>query len=382
MRPPAHIIAKLAYVVVMLAVAGAGTLNGALRLTPDAKLFGVEVGAERPPLAWRAWRDETFQRAFLAWYEQRWGLRGYAVRSDNSLVMALFGQPRSAESVVVGERGVLFSREDVELVNRSDPPDAARAIAHKLASVRARLRARGVVLVPVVIPAKTSLHRDAVPLAWRRRGVFGASDENIYGAFVATLRAEGAPFVDARAMLEKRPGAFPRTGRHWTAAAGCLTLDAVFALARAEMPELGDEHLDCATTTLQDPSIDEEPFDLFRLLNTWDRKPADVTVARLSGLRAGATLRVPTLFVGSSFLWQFVHVARALDVAKPSLFYYYDKSVLDTEALTFTKKVEPFTDAWRDDTFSKRLFVLGILETFIPEDGRVFLEELDRELSR
>jgi hypothetical protein len=382
MRPPPHIVAKLAYVASTLAIAAAGTLNGALHVVPDARLFGVEVGAERPAFAWRAWRDDTFQSGFIKWYEQRWGLRGYAVRSDNALVMGLFGQPRSAESVVGGERGILFSREDVELVNRSDPPDAPRAIAQKLARVQARLRARGTVLVPVVIPAKTSLHRDAVPAAWRRRGVFGASDKNIYGAFVETLRAEGASFVDARAMLETRAAVFPRTGRHWTVSAGCLTLEAVFDKARAEMPELGAGHLDCATTTLHDPSIDEEPFDLFRLLNTWSPKPADVVVERLSAPHAGRELRVPTLFVGSSFLWQFVHVARALDVAKPSLFYYYDKSVLDTDTLTFTKRVEPFTEAWRADTFSKRLFVLGILETFIPEDGRVFLEELDEELAR
>lgn len=65
---------------------------------------------------------------------------------------------------------------------------------------------------------------------------------------------------------------------------------------------------------------------------------------------------------------------------QPSLFYYYDASVVETTTMLITKKVEPFTDDWREDTFEKRLFIVGILETYIPGDGERFFAELEKEL--
>jgi hypothetical protein len=56
--------------------------------------------------------------------------------------------------------------------------------------------------------------------------------------------------------------------------------------------------------------------------------------------------------------------------------------VVDTTTLLITKKVAPFTDDWRRDTFSKRFFVVGVLEAYLPDDGKKFFEELDQEMDR
>ena len=99
-----------------------------------------------------------------------------------------------------------------------------------------------------------------------------------------------------------------------------------------------------------------------------------------SSAKSSPALQVPTLFVGSSFVWKFAHVSRELEALQPSLFYYYDESVVDPRTTLITKKVEPFTDTWREDTFGKRLIIVAVLETYLPSDGQKFLTEIEKEL--
>jgi len=380
--------AKVGYVAGMLAFASLGTVNlAASALRPaapieDAPLFGVEVDAKTPKLTLREVWTESFQRDAMLWFEQNWGLRGYAVRTDNTIVHGLFGEARSGQAVV-GRGGVLISDEDVKYVNRVDPPEPSIAQAKNIARIQRKLRARGKVVIPVIIPSKTSFFRAAIPDGWKRRGSYARPDENLYGAFTRALRAEGAAFVDGRALLgAEMPDdhVFAPTGRHWRMSAGCRVLQAALDAARPDLPELGDDRFDCTTRVDPHASIEDEDYDLFRLLNVWEDKPAGIDVEVLAAPKAPGSLRIPTIFVGSSFVWKFVRVSRELEVFQPSLFYYYDSSVVDTTTLMITKKVEPFTDDWRKDTFSKRLFIVGILETYIPSDGERFLAELEKEI--
>lgn len=379
---PLRTCAKLAYVGGVLAFVSLGTVNIVARKIKDADLFGVEFDAKAPTLSFAEIRSETFQRDATLWFEQHWGLRGYAVRTDNTIVMSLFGEARSGQAVV-GRHGVLISEEDIKYVNRPDAPDASVAQAKHVARVQAKMRRRGKALIPVIIPSKTSFFGDAVPVGWRRRGAYGLADKNLYGAFTEALAAEGATFVDGRALLEREMDprhVFAPTGRHWRMSAGCRVLQAAVDAARPDLPELGDARFDCRTRVDTQASIEDEDYDLFRLLNVWNDKPAGIDVEVLDAPKAPASLKVPTIFVGSSFVWKFVHVSRELDVLQPSLFYYYDSSVVETATMLVTKKVEPFTAGWREDTFSKRLFVVGMLETYIPGDGQRFLAELEQEL--
>ncbi len=378
---------KLAYVGAMLAIAATGTINLAAKVTPDVALDGVEAPAEPPILSLAGVRSEAYQRDLNAWFEQRWGLRGYAVRTDNTLMQRLFAETRSVtfSSPVVAKGGVLDIEEDITYVNRFDPAAAQIAAAARIARVQKKLRERGNILVPVIIPAKTSFFRDEVPPGRRRRGAFGLSDVNVYGAFVQTLADNGARFVDGRRLLTEEhwtpERVFAPTGRHWRMAPACRVLQAALDIARPDLPDLGTEQIDCTTTIDPDPPASSEDFDLFRLLNVWGARPAGMNVEKLHPKKTPPGLQVPTLFVGSSFVWKFVRISNELENLRPSLYYYYDSSVVDTVTMLITKKVEPFTDAWREDTFSKKLIVVGILETYIPGDGEKFFLELEKELA-
>ncbi len=377
---------KAAYVVGMLALAAAGALDLAFGLVSDHPLDGVEVSASRPALTLATVRDESYQQKLTAWFEQHWGLRGYAVRTDNTLVLAAFGETRGGTPAWPARDGVLMMAEDVDYVNRVGPPEAVIAAAKKTARLQTKLRARGIALVPVIIPAKTSIFRDAVPDRWRRRGAFGASDENAYGAFRRTLEAEGARFVDGRALLlglHLPPSRiFAPTGRHWRPSAACRVLQEAVDVARADLPELGTAQIDCKTWIDPNPSRAAEELDLFRLLNVWRPKPSDADVEVFVGEHGTPGLQLPTLFVGSSFVWTFGRVSHDLEVLRPSLFYYYNAQVVDLATMAPGPKVMPHTAKWREETFSKRLVVMGILETYLPADGESFIQEVEEEVDR
>ncbi|MBX3198781.1 MAG: hypothetical protein KF850_01930 [Labilithrix sp.] len=384
----AHALGKVAYVVGLLATAAAGTIAMATETFTDVKLEGAELTAPVPSLGLRALRTEVFQKESTAWFEQRWGLRGYAVRADNTLGVELFHETRVDQDAVVGRDGVLFTRDDLAYVNRNDPPDQTIALARRFARLQTQLLERGTVLLPVIAPSKTSFHRDAIPTAWRRRGAFGQSDKNLYGAFVGTLEESGALFVDGRALLRAEVDAattqpedvFARPARHWGLAAACRVLQASVDTVRREIRELGDEQIDCKATLDRNPSVDHVNFDIFKLLNTWKAKPAAVDVDVLVGQQSGDRLHVPTLYVGSSFVWAFAQVTRERGALNPALCYFYDESVHDPLTTRFVKKVEPFTDTWRADTLARRLIIVVILETYLPVDGVKFLGELEAEI--
>jgi hypothetical protein len=191
---------QLAYVVLLLAMTTVGTLSMATA-AHDVHLEGVEMSATRPAFRLASVRHETFQKEMTAWFEQRWGLRGYAVRTENTIGVHIFGETRTDQHPVVGDDGVLFTRDDLAYVNRAEPSDATIALAQQFARVQKKLRARGRLLLPVVIPSKTTFHRKSVPSSWRRRGAFGHSDDDLYRPFVRTLADTRTLFVDARAIL-------------------------------------------------------------------------------------------------------------------------------------------------------------------------------------
>lgn len=375
---------QLAYVVAVLAIASAGTLNLAFGLVPDVKLDGVEVVGTFPNFSVARARSESFQHELTAWFDQHWALRGYAVRTENTIGVRVFGETRTDQHAAVGREGVLFTRDDLAYVNRAESPTATVALAKQFGRVQQKLRARGTEMLPILIPSKTTLYRDFVPATWRRRGAFGRSDTDVYAPFVETLRADGTLFVDARALLvaeSKRPeDVFSHPGRHWRPAAGCRTLQAAVDALRSRIPELGTAQIDCTTKLDEHPSVALEDFDIFRLINIWGEQPRNVEVDLLTGSAASSELRFPTLYVGSSFVWKFSQVTRELRAFSPAYVYFYDESIVDSDTTLIIKKVVPFTDEWRKDTFGRQVIIVGVLETFLPEDGKKFLDEVEKEL--
>ncbi|HVJ94404.1 MAG TPA: hypothetical protein VM580_31670, partial [Labilithrix sp.] len=154
-------LAKLAYVTGMLGVVSLGTLNLIAKVVPDVALDGVEVTAKAPTFTFDAVRNEEFQKNATSWFEQHWGLRGYAVRTDNTIVYRLFGESRAGR-VVIARSGALISSEDIVYASRDDGRDAVAAMAELVGRVQRKMRRRGNILVPLVIPSKTSFYRHDV----------------------------------------------------------------------------------------------------------------------------------------------------------------------------------------------------------------------------
>ena len=380
---------KIVWIVLVLALASAGSIVMMTESPKDVVLYGVENGAERPALSASGVFHEKFQPAATTWFEQHWGLRGYAVRTDNTINDDVFRETRMGQFVVLGRRSVQLKDEDVSYYNRTEGPAESIAAAEKFARVQTRLRAKGTLLLPVIIPSKTTFFRDELPDAFKRDGAAGLSDRNFYGAFVKTLEDRHAVFVDGRAILEKesalteegRLGVFTRTGRHWTTRAACRVIQAIADAARPYIEQLGAAQVDCTLVRKSQPTIHDEELDLQRHLNTWEPLPADVAVYEIAGKKGGEPFRIPTLIVGSSFMWKVSRISRQLELFGPTSFFYYNKTVFDTEHETTLGKVEPHTPAWRADT-SRRLIIVDVLESYLPGLGQDFLDDLESDLDR
>jgi alginate O-acetyltransferase complex protein AlgJ len=122
---------------------------------------------------------------------------------------ALLGEARTG--ALVGRDGWLFTAEETRPV-----PDAAglAAIAGTVQGIRDRLRAAGVDLVVVPLPAKIDIDRDRSP-----DPAFGQALAALLDRFSRHLADRGVAVVDARAALLAPDGAVPRffaTDTHWT----------------------------------------------------------------------------------------------------------------------------------------------------------------------
>jgi hypothetical protein len=367
-------LGKVLYVVLMVGLLAAGTLNRAerFRLVPDPPLAGIDAAPPWPTPTLESIWNERFQPAVSDWLQRTWGLRGFAVRSDSTLQILAFHESRPRSYTVLGERGILFSWDDVAYASRDDDEQTAATIAaaEHFARVQRTLAARGTSLVPLVVPAKTTLFPGDLPPRVKHSRHRGTPAPTLYATFVDTLRARGASFVDARALvlsdLRDPLDVFPRAGRHWRPAAACRALRFVL------LSSVADDPVDCGAPTDEETNLDG-------FLNTWSPVDGDAP-AFPKAAPSPERLRVPTLYVGSSFLYNVIRAARMLDVLQPSIFYFYDEHVIDTTTERVLGRVQADTDAWRRETFSKRVIVVDVLESQLPATNERFLTEIERGL--
>ena len=384
---------NIALIAVYLALITAPTLNMIVRIIPDAHLEGVTPPVEMPVLQWLAFRHERFQKDFVAWFEARYGMRGIAVKLDNTLNFHLFGELPPESAVRVGRGGMLYINEDVWFLTKAGAnlPPAGSVLEHarRVHALQQRLLARGQVLLPIVVPSKTSVFPDEVPLAWRRDTLVPhPSDERIYGLYVNEFRRLGTEFVDAREMSErlKHDGVetFELGGRHWTGRMSCLVLEEAYRIARSHLVSAQIGPTDCdAFQRIATPSGNQVDTDLMRLANVWGmgRYPYRATEMRPVAPQVPTNKRPTGLFVGTSFSWELVHEAERNHSFRRIDFYCYDKTVYERESGR-SYPVKPQTPGWRALTLSRDVYVLELLETYLPEAGKEFLGEMEEALEK
>ena len=358
----ALIAAYLAVLILPVALTVAGVtqfVSGAL--PPD----------RRPAVRLGAILDESFQHAFTGWFEGHRGLLGHAVHVDNGVLYRIFGETRVGSRVRLGRGRVLFIDEDIDYLNRREhnlpTADAVDALAVRIASVQARLRARGQALVPVIAPAKTSVYRDQVDPRWLRFAGRTPSDVEVYDRLTAALTAHGVAFVDMRAGLTR--GAHPRaevwapTARHWSDFAACLTLAEVVGV-RARLLDRPPTPYPCVLGHRRADRRHDD-FDLWRILNVWGARPPtfDVPFA-IHAPPAAGDARAAALFVGTSF-----NLALVRDAAAGQRFGAIHLHWYDSRMIAWPEDVSVPTaagaPAWRATVDDAELIVLDLMEAAV-----------------
>ncbi|MEZ4400159.1 MAG: hypothetical protein R3B06_09080 [Kofleriaceae bacterium] len=367
------------FVAVIWLMLVAGVVNARFGLVRDARLFD---GAP-PAKAHRLRLAELWSGRYQAEVERRlerwWGLRGFAIRTDNTVNLALFKETRPTATVVVGRDGWLFHAEDTSFLNRTDDCVACDQLAARLGQVQRRLLASGRLVLPVLTAAKTTTERGQVPARWRRFAGEPRSDRAITQRMLDALARESVLFVDGRAIaLERRSRTgqpvFPREARHWGSSPACEVFRAAIdQAARTLGLPLGPADVPACDGSL--PSRNS-PHDLGHLLNIWGgaRNRADAAPPARTPLRHD----LRPVVVGSSFMWDFAYLLAQTSFGGDGRFYYYDDAVFDISAGDITGKVDPTDPAWRDWTQSRNLYLVELYEAYLPSPAfGLFLDQLD-----
>jgi hypothetical protein len=121
------------FVVTIWLLLVAGVVNARFRLIADARLFDATPPRPRERLAFSKLWSGRFQAEAERRLEAWWGLRGYAIRTDNTINYRLFGEARPGKPIVVGHDGWLFHVEDTGFISRTDVCTRCDELAARLA---------------------------------------------------------------------------------------------------------------------------------------------------------------------------------------------------------------------------------------------------------
>ncbi len=155
-----------------------------------------------------------------------------------ALPAAAQSQPQPGSLVVVGKDHHLFASW-----GSSRLPDWAGidATVARVADVRRRLAAKGIVLVTPLLPDKMRLYQDQLPdgMAW------SPEMKERYARILEKLQTAGIPTFDddaiLQALLKSGQAVYYRTDQHWTQAAADATAQATADLIRSLVPQLRGE---------------------------------------------------------------------------------------------------------------------------------------------
>jgi hypothetical protein len=374
--------------VVVMAFLAVAALPLAARLThvPDHAINGAFAKTPHPALSLDGVRDESYQTAYKAWFENRLGLKGYAIYIDNTVLYQVLRDVKTGSSVRIGSDGVLFNDEDIWYYNRDSVPfDSVKldAFASRIADLQTRLRSQHRAFVPIIIPSKTTIYRDKVPARWTRDlGTPPPSDAMFYLTMKRALDAHHVIYVDARELLlsssEPRSLLWGPTARHWSAYGACLA----FQQVAHRYTDLTGRALDYdCQESLGDVLDSNDDYDLMRLLNAW-AVPHDRLVPRVTHDPSAAGDSPAVMFVGTSFCWTLLRDAEASHRFSKVYMDYYNK-ILVTAPDNVQTLVDPHTPEWRATFLGEDLYVLDLFESYYGGTDTFidhFLDELSSEL--
>lgn len=380
-RPrPGTVVVVAAYLA--LAAAPVVAMVAGLR---DWPLRGVVSEAPSPRASLAAAWSEDLQRDLTTWFERHLGLRGWMIALDNTALARGFGEARADARVVFGDDGVLFERDDVAFLTKLDgvPTRTIAARADQLATLQRAWAARGVALVPVVIPSKTTLYRDAVPAAWRRARPDAPTTDAVYPAIARALDARGVRWIDSLTLFRAEPRArvWGPFARHWSAWGAMLVIQRVLATARALT---GAPAIDFACTpTTRAITLRDDDLDLLALANTLGARPHSAPGAACAPPPSN-TPRPSVVLIGSSFMWQLAYAIEDSRRFGRTDVDYYDAELVGIPEARYGRRPYLAGDAaWRDAFLGRDVVIVEIFETYLGDDGSriVTLDRIDQAIA-
>lgn len=371
------------FVAVIWLLLVAGVVNARFHVIRDARLFDATPPAARERLALRKLWSGRYQAEVERRLERWWGLRGFAIRTDNTINLRVFAETRPGRTVVVGRDGWLFHVEDTTFLNRVDDCVECDAFAARIARSQRALLATGRLFLPVVTAAKTTTERAMVPDRWRRFDGAPRSDQAVTQRMLDALRREGVIFVDGRALVMRlrrelgRP-IFPPLARHWDFYPACEVFAEAIAIA-SETLRIALVPGDVPACTPGMPGL-QNSRDLGYVLNVWGIRAGRPAVEAPPAPPSRRDLRVAV--IGTSFMWDFARLLRASSFGTDARFYYYDDAIFDVATQQVDGKVAPNDPAWRAWTLGRNLFLVDLYEAYLPGAGfGPFLDQLDAALA-
>lgn len=196
-------------------------------LQERTQLFSYEavvenrVRAPRPAGILGIFNSESgYAHKYEAYFNDNYGFRDFLIKLKNQLDMWLFS---TSDEVLIGEDGWLFYRKLYERDMRRLESSASLmpTIVERLSRLNALLAQRGVKLVVVPCPAKTTLYRERVPADYPV-----PADHTAFQQYRALLRKHPEiAVVDVQGILEQlkpRMRTYHKTDFHWTDPAGAI----------------------------------------------------------------------------------------------------------------------------------------------------------------
>lgn len=313
------------------------SLQNIFNFIPSQMLNGVEYEAVFPELSFKAWKEGSFQKDFENWYNRKYGLRDYLVRTENQLNYFLFNQLN--QDILLGNKNNLLTRSYVidYLGFRKIAKDTFITFADNLKKMQDYLEKRGIKFILIIAPSKASVCPEYIPDYYMKYKNKYNSIKTNYEKLVPLLDKYGVNYLDGHKFcvnLKTRTTypVFPKGGIHWSHYAGFLFSQEIVNRMRAMV------NRNINTVKLSNIKLLKDPFDtdadIAKLTNLWDIDPfiepsvypeAEKVIFRDS-------YKPNILFIGDSFMYTPLYWLNKFElIDSRSEFYYYfkNKKILD-----------------------------------------------------
>jgi alginate O-acetyltransferase complex protein AlgJ len=338
-------------------------------------LFGITVEKKVPPASLASWQSGELQKGLNTLASENFGGRELLIRAYDQILYEVFHKSYMYfEYIIRGKHGDLFERNYLIIHGGfmpTVPSEDAESLAVMMKYLSERLKELGSCFVFVITPNKATLYPEDIPDRFTDKIKSGTPKPTNYEILIPLLKRYGVPYVDGRAItlahMDTLPvRAFPKSGTHWSRAAGYYTAAALLKMIGLEsgrqMPPLSE--------SVQ--SIDHQPDgadrDLMDLLNLV-REPSqrylhpDFRIPDNWPKRKGILA-----FIGGSFAGQLVSTLDAAQVFEQINYYYYFKISRMRYPGDIVTSVDENAIPWKEDFWDTRAVVLEANEYAI--DGR------------